>query len=243
MNADRQTPTTHAADPATATAEAGRWVPIRLLNEHHRPRVLRHLLALSARDRYLRFGYAAGDHHVERYVAQLDFSGDELFGIFDRRLELLAVAHLAYLAQPGQPALEAEFGVSVDAGARGLGWGRRLFTLCSVHARNRGVDTLLVHALSENTAMLRIARGAGARVAFDGPDAVARVQLQPQDLASHVEAIVEQQVAEFDYGLKRHAQRLDGWLRVIGNFGAPERDSAFAPLPSAPRRGAPPTAV
>ena len=234
---------TPRADATASQPAAGRWVPIRLLADHHRGRVLQHLLALAPRDRYLRFGYTASDHHVERYVAQLDFSSDELFGIFDRRLELLAVAHLAYVARPGATIREAEFGVSVDATARGSGWGTRLFALCSVHARNRGVDTLLVHALSENTAMLRIARSAGALVAFDGPDAVARVQLPPQDLASHVEALVEQQVAEFDYGLKRHAQRLDSWLQVIGNFGAPDSDSAFAPLPAAPRREPPPTAV
>lgn len=206
-------------EPAAAAAAGQQWVPIRKLAERHRPRVLQHLLGLEPRDRYLRFGYAAGDHQIEQYVARLDFDRDEIFGIFNRRLELVAVAHLAYLCADGLPGAEAEFGVSVSARARGRGWGSRLFGLCMVHARNRGVYTLLIHALAENSAMLRIARNACAEVGFDGPDAVARVYLPPQDLASQVEAVVEQQVADFDYGLKRHARRFDRWLNLWGGVG------------------------
>ena len=62
----------------------------------HRERILAHLLALDERSRYLRFGYAANDGHIARYVDTLDFEHDEVFGIFNRRLELIAMAHLAY---------------------------------------------------------------------------------------------------------------------------------------------------
>ncbi|MBK1613731.1 GNAT family N-acetyltransferase [Rubrivivax gelatinosus] len=209
----------HAQRAAAAQAAAQQWVPIRKLAERHRPRVLQHLQALQGHERYLRFGYAANDHQIEQYVSRLDFGRDEIFGIFNRRLELVAMAHLAHLDTTGEHGGQAEFGVSVSAHARGRGWGSRLFALCMVHARNRGVYTLLIHALAENTAMLRIARKAGAEVGFDGPDAVARVLLPPQDLASQVEALVEQQVADFDYGLKRHARRFDHWLNLWGGVG------------------------
>jgi hypothetical protein len=56
-----------------------------------------HLLALPPPDRYLRFGYAASDEQIGRYVDQLNFERDELFGIFNRKLELIAMAHLAFL--------------------------------------------------------------------------------------------------------------------------------------------------
>lgn len=232
-------------EQGVAAATAQQWVPIRKLAERHRPRVLQHLLALEGRDRYLRFGYAAGNHQIEQYVARLDFERDEIFGIFNRRLELVAVAHLAHLCESDRPGAEAEFGVSVSARARGRGWGSRLFGLCMVHARNRGVYTLLIHALAENSAMLRIARNAGAEVGFDGPDAVARVHLPPQDLASQVEAVVEQQVADFDYGLKRHARRFDRWLNLWGGVGTlPELgDAAVSQVsrrPGARERGAAP---
>jgi len=123
------------------------------------------------------------------------------------------MAHLAAMGRhEGRPA--AEFGVSVAAGARGRGWGARLFEQAALHARNRGVDVLLIHALAENAAMLRIVRSAGATVGYDGPDTTAWLTLPPEDFASHVEALVERQVAEFDYGVKLHARRLDAWLHL-----------------------------
>lgn len=189
-----------------------RWVPIRTLTARHRPRIQGHLLALSDRDRYLRFGYAASDAQVARYVEQLDFERDEVFGIFNWRLELVALAHLAYMASEAAPRAAAEFGVSVAGHARGRGYGDRLFDHAALHARNRGIHSLMVHALSENSAMLRIARNAGARIERDGPESQAWVRLAPENLVSHVEALVEDTAADLDYQLKRQAHRVDNLL-------------------------------
>jgi ribosomal protein S18 acetylase RimI-like enzyme len=178
------------------------WVPIRSLAERHRARILAHLLDLPDSDRYMRFGYAASDAQIARYVDLIDFERDEVFGVFNRRLELIAQAHLASLPN----ASEAEFGVSVLPKARGRGYGARLFDHAVLHARNRGVDTLLVHVLSDNTAMLRIARSAGASVERDGGESLARLRLPPDDLRSHLDAFIESSAAEVDYQLK--AQQL-----------------------------------
>lgn len=178
------------------------WVPIRSLTLHQRPRILSHLLALPEADRYLRFGYAVSDAQLARYVEQIDFEHDEVFGVFNRRLELIAQAHLASLPNTR----EAEFGVSVLPKARGRGYGARLFDHAVLHARNRGVDTLLVHVLTDNTAMLRIARSAGASVERDGGESLARLRLPPDDLRSHFDAFIESSAAEVDYRLK--AQQL-----------------------------------
>lgn len=175
-------------------------VPIRSLGQAQRPRILKHLLALEPHDRYLRFGYAATDEQIDRYVSGLNFERDELFGIFNRRLHLVGLAHLAYLA--GTPPRAAEFGVSVARPSRGRGYGDRLFEHAALHARNRGVDHLLVHALSENAAMLHILHKAGARIERDGAESRAWVGLPPASLASRVEALVEDTAAGLDYGLK-----------------------------------------
>ncbi len=74
------------------------WVPIRSLAKRHRHRILSHLLELEPSDRYLRFGHPATDEQIRKYVMSLDFQRDEVFGIFNRRLQLIAVAHLAYEA-------------------------------------------------------------------------------------------------------------------------------------------------
>jgi GNAT superfamily N-acetyltransferase len=221
MNEHFDDPLDAAAPPAAAATDSAlRWVAIRPLAPRHRPRILAHLLALPPRDRYLRFGYAASDSQVGRYIDQIDFDRDEVFGIFNRRLDVVAMAHLAYMGAADQPATAAEFGVSVAAHARGRGWGARLFDRAVLHARNRHVDTLLIHALADNRAMLHIVRQAGARVEMDGSDAVARLQLPREDFVSHLEAMVERQVAEWDYGLKLHAKRVDAWLHLLGDMPA-----------------------
>jgi GNAT superfamily N-acetyltransferase len=186
------------AAPAPPRPAARRWIPIRSLAERHRPRILAHLLALPEHDRYLRFGYATSDAQIARYTDLIDFVQDEVFGVFNRRLELIAMAHLAGLPETR----EAEFGVSVLPKARGRGYGARLFDHAVLHARNRGVDSLLIHALSENTAMLRIARHAGATVQRDGGEALARLRLPPDNLRSHFDAFIESSAAEVDYRLK-----------------------------------------
>ncbi len=188
-------------------------VPIRTLGARHRHSVGRHLLKLDAADRYLRFGYAASDEQVLRYVQQLDFDRDQVFGIYNRRLELIAMAHLAYAPHPEHRRC-AEFGVSVLKQARGKGLGKRLFDHSIVHARTRGVSMMFIHALSENTAMLKIARKAGAVVTRDGSESEAYLQLPPAGFDTHMEQMVNQHVAEFDYQLKKQAKQF--WRFLAG---------------------------
>ncbi|HEY1090660.1 MAG TPA: GNAT family N-acetyltransferase [Burkholderiaceae bacterium] len=186
------------------------WVPIRSLKPTHRRRIAQHLLALDAQDRYLRFGHAATDEQIKAYVGAIDFAQDEVLGIFNRRLVLVAVAHLAYSPKPqlpGRPAM-AEFGVSVAKKGRGRGFGARLFERAALHARNRGIDTLFIHALTENAPMLRIALKAGAKVEREGSETEAWLRLPPDSFVSHVGEALERQLAEVDFELKRNLRSL-----------------------------------
>ena len=180
-------------------------VPIRSLGTSHRERIGRHLLALEPHDRYLRFGFAANDEQVLRYVEGLNFERDDIYGIYNRRLELIAVAHLAFSDQPGSLAA-AEFGVSVLKSARGRGFGGRLFDRAVMHARNEGVNQMFIHALSENVVMLNIARKAGARVERDGSESEAYLTIEPANLDTRMSEIVQDQFAEADYHLKVQAK-------------------------------------
>ena len=203
--------------PAASPARLS-WVPIRSLAERHRERISLHLLSLEESDRYLRFGFPATDEQIHRYVTSLNFERDEVFGIFNRRLDLIAMAHLAYLPAPEQDSkvpATAEFGVSVVKRARGRGYGARLFEHAVLHARNRGCERLFIHALSENTAMLKIARNAGATVERDGPESEAWLKLPPDSITSQVGELVGHQFAEFDYQLKLQAHRLNDWLNIV----------------------------
>jgi RimJ/RimL family protein N-acetyltransferase len=199
-----------------------RLVPIRSLAPRHRQRIADHLLALEPQDRYLRFGYPASDEQVRKYADTLNFERDEVFGIFNRRLQLIAMAHLAYTPEPqlpNHPAM-AEFGVSVAKSARGKGYGARLFDHAVMHARNRDIDTLFIHALSENTAMLKIARRAGAKVERDGTESQAFLKLPEDTLATQMSEVIEEHAAEMNYRLKVHARRFDALLDAVAEVKA-----------------------
>lgn len=176
-------------------------VPIRSLGANHRGRIARHLLALEPRDRYLRFGFMANDEQIQRYADSLNFERDEIFGIYNRRLDLIAMAHLAF-STDGDLNACAEFGVSVLNSARGRGYGGRLFDRASMHARNEGVSTMFIHALSENTTMLKIARKAGAIVKRDGTESEAHLVLLPATMDSRLTEIFHEQLALTDYRIK-----------------------------------------
>ena len=198
-------------------------VPIRSLGPQHRERIAAHLLRLEPRDRYLRFGYAANDDQVRRYVELLDFGRDEVFGIFNRRLELIAMAHVAFSTEEAHRGC-AEFGVSVSGSARGRGYGARLFERAVVLARNRGVSMMFIHALTENTAMLKIARNAGATVRRDGSESEAYLQLPPARFDTRVSEIMAEHFGEVDYQLKKQARQFWRFLADLQEIRQGVRD-------------------
>ncbi len=212
------------ADGPRALAKPPLVVPIRSLGPSHRGRIEKHLTALEPQDRYLRFGYAASDEQIARYAASLNFDRDEIFGIYNRRLELIAMAHLALSIDP-QLASCAEFGVSVLPHARGRGYGARLFDRAIMHARNEGVTMMFIHALSENTAMLNIARKAGAVIERDGSESEAYLKLPPADLDSRMTEIVEEQIAQTDYRLKVQAKQFWDLLAMVQDVRRGVQDS------------------
>lgn len=196
--------------------------PIKEIGARYRPQILQHLLQLDARDRYLRFGYAAQDSQIEHYVEQLDFERDQLFGIFNRRLELIAMAHLAHAAEAGSGG-HAEFGVSVAAHARGRGYGTLLFDRAATHAINRGVNTLFIHALSENEAMLGIARKAGAVIGRHGSESEAHLRLPRASLRTRLGEKLVDQLAHVDYWLKSEAK---SWREFVVATSREQRNSS-----------------
>ena len=189
-------------------------VPIRALGVSHAQQITQHLLALSREDRYLRFGYSASDDMIERYVAGLIFEQDEIFGIYNRRLELIAMAHMAFSLETDFSSC-AEFGVSVLAHARGRGYGASLFDRAVMHARNEGVEMMFIHALSENTAMLNIARKSGAILQRDGAESDAYLRLLPADLDSRMTEMFEEHLAQTNYRMKVQAKQFWDFLRMM----------------------------
>jgi RimJ/RimL family protein N-acetyltransferase len=202
----------------------GVLIPIAPLSSDHLPHILKHLLALSVHDRYLRFGYTATDEHIQRYVDKLNFDRDEIYGIFNADLEIIAMAHLAFMKEDGRES-SAEFGVSVAAYARGRGYGARLFERAVIHARNEKVYQMYIHALSENAPMIRIARKGGAEIQRDGSETEAYLRLPKRDLDSRVTEFVADQYAKTNYSIKEDAKRFWDFLAKVQEIREGVRDA------------------
>ena len=200
------------------------WIPIRILSAKHRPKIAAHLKSLGTQDRYLRFGYPATDEQIDGYVAQLNFARDDIYGVFNRRLQIVSMAHLAFSVDPHW-ATCAEFGVSVDLKMRGRGLGARMFDRAMTHARNEGVSLMFIHALSENTPMLKIARKAGARVERDGSESDAYLSLQPANLDSQMHEFLEEGLADLDFQIKTRARQFLQLLRTLQEVRQGVRDA------------------
>ena len=193
-------------------------VPICHLRSYNLPEIQKHLLSLNARDRYLRFGYAATDEHITQYVQSLNFDHDEIYGIFNRDLHLLAMAHLAIYEQANSgenKQISAEFGVSVHGSARGRGYGHQLFKRALMHARNANASTILIHALSENAPMLKIARKAGATLERDGGETQALLKVPKGNLKTRMVELFTDQYAQTNYSIKEDVKNFWHFLTQV----------------------------
>ena len=192
-------------------------VPVRELHAGHRDEILRHLLLLNEEDRRLRFGTQTPDEVIQHYVEGLDFNRDAIFGSFDSQLNLIGMAHLAYLPKTKGLPQAAEFGVSVLPNGRGQGIGTALLARASVHSRNTRIETLFVHCLANNKAMMHLAQKAGMRVEYAYGDADAFLKLPPANPGTIVEEAANEQWADFDYALKENFKRTnDAWSWFLG---------------------------
>ena len=187
-----------AAYPATLVRE---------LDETHRAAALSHFLALEADDRHLRFGSPISDAIIERYVANLNFNREALFGVFNDALDLVGIAHLAYVPSANDGTRSAEFGVSVLHDDRHRGLGAALLARAAVHARNTHIDTLFVHCLAKNKAMMHLAHKLGMRVEFAYGDADAYLILPPANAQSILHEASQEHMADLDYALKANLKQ------------------------------------
>jgi GNAT superfamily N-acetyltransferase len=182
-------------------------VPVRELHAGHREAILHHFLQLNEDDRRLRFGTQTPNEVIEHYVEGLDFNQDAVFGIFDTQLNIVGLAHLAYLPVFKSQVRAAEFGVSVLPEGRGQGLGTALLGRAAVHSRNTRIETLFVHCLANNRAMMHLAQKAGMRVEYAYGDADAYLTLPPANSSTIVQEVANEQWADVDYALKANLKR------------------------------------
>jgi hypothetical protein len=73
----------------------------------------------------------------------------------------------------------------------------------------------MIHALTENGPMLRIAAKAGAVIERDGPDAEAWLKLPPDTVGTHLDSSLQSLAAEVIYRVKYRAMHVSDWVRLL----------------------------
>lgn len=173
--------------------------PITLrLREPERKALVAHFLALDGEDRRLRFGSSIGDEALRAYAARIDFERDGLFAVHDDNLRLVAVVHVAVTDA------SAELGLSVLPGFRGDGLGSELFSRAVMHLRNRGIHEVFVHCITENAAMMHLARKHGMRVMYEGSESDAYLTLAPATPQSIFTEWFQEQQAQAVRAMRRN---------------------------------------
>jgi RimJ/RimL family protein N-acetyltransferase len=175
--------------------------------------ILAHLLALPTEDLRLRFGAPLGPVGIEKYVNGIDFSNDRVFGIFDPELRLVSLAHLAVNLEREF----AELGLSVAYESRRRGHGEALLCRGATHASSLGLHMIYMHCLSENSALMGLARKAGFKIVAARGEADASKPLKESRPEGIAMELVNDRIALVD-SVYMHQAKL---FRTIAKFAEP----------------------
>jgi hypothetical protein len=84
-----------------------------------------------------------------------------------------------------------------------------------MHARNAKASSILIHALSENAPMIKIARRAGATLERDGSETQALLSVPKRNLESRITEFLTDQYAQTNYQIKEDVQNFwNFWVQV-----------------------------
>lgn len=136
-----------------------------------------HFAKLESEDLRFRFCGSIKPAVLEQYLDQLSGPDVASFGIFDAERVLIAVCQI------GQAGADLEVGVSVLSAFRRQGFAKALLEHSVSHARVRGLRSLLIHTLMDNTPMLSLARGLGMSVEMLNGEADGRLRLRADTVA------------------------------------------------------------
>lgn len=155
-----------------------------------------HFLALTAGDRFLRFGWVISDVDIVAYVEGLLQSIGSVFVIVEPAPDIAGALQVEFSKRDG------DLGLSVAAWARGKGVGTLLLQRAGLLACARGVRTLFVRNLNSNEALRRLARHAGMQVACAPGGRSARLEVPGWRLDSAPDGPVPGPVTLADYSLR-----------------------------------------
>jgi RimJ/RimL family protein N-acetyltransferase len=131
-----------------------------------------HLLRLDKNSRRLRFAHGVADAFIEDYAGRMSEMGSLVFAFIDDR-DVRAAAELRKLGDTWGREAEAAF--SVEKAYQDHGIGTELMGRVIRAARNRGVQTLYMSCLAENSKMQAIARKYEAELHFEYGEVIGEI--------------------------------------------------------------------
>lgn len=163
---------------------------------HFREKIYKHLIRLSPSDRYLRFGHSVKDEGIRKYVDKMT-NKDYIFVIFNDRLQIIAMAHLA-----NYPNDVAEIGFSVNAEDRKKDFATKLFNRAMLTAKVLEIKELIVYFLPENKAMYKTAQKFGMSIVSEDGDMKGKYKVENVTNCDMIEYAISQQMNIFDFLMK-----------------------------------------
>lgn len=167
------------------------------------PKYRKHLKALDAESKYLRFGHPIRDEMIDQLCDQFEADADRniLFCIENDNLDFVAVGHIAL-----QDEMELAFSVLKAYQGHGLGnqLFRRVIQWCRTHNRLKGNMV----CLSTNSVVKHLCVKYGIRMKNDGGETLASIELDHPDIATYFTEAADSNLAVMDYMGKRFVNKL-----------------------------------
>lgn len=133
----------------------------------------KHLKGLSESDRYTRFCYNIKDENIDQFILGILYNSDShhlFIAIQDNKI--IGFGHLA------RADVDWELAVSVDGANQGQGVADRLIDFMIDWGTTRGVHSVFMHCITQNTKIQHLARKHGLRmIERDGSEVTSKVDL------------------------------------------------------------------
>ena len=174
---------------------------VRRVLPHEYSKYRKHLKALDASSKYLRFGYHIQDDMIDQLCAQFEVEPEKniLFAIENDDLDFIAIGHIS-----AQEELELAF--SVLKGYQGQGMGsllmKRVIQWCRIHNRLKGCMV----CLSTNAAIKHLCLKHGIHIHSEQGETMADIELDSPNITTYINEATDSNLAVADYLGKRFAK-------------------------------------
>lgn len=157
-----------------------------------------HLLALDKDSRYLRFGFAASDHIINRLCDTFEEKREEhvLFAVENSTLDFVAIGHVAIT-----PDMELAFSVLQEYQGKGLG--QKLMRRCIQWCRLNGHLTGCMVCLSRNATIRHMCKKHGIHMSSEDGETLGDIRLDDPSLNTVLNEASDMNQAVIDFITKR----------------------------------------